>query len=359
MLITTQEELNDTVFPHNTMSITIKPKNKNTITTWPESLIIPSSVVTFTMKKTRIKALPIHCFDSCFLLETLDLAENDLVNFNCIIPPRLTDLNLSFNALENVDIDARHLENLDLQFNNLGTVPRCIHHMLGSVNLGYNNFSRNQQKIIKGIYQRNYDNSNNVHQTHVVSCTMRQIQELIDKNLQIRRDTLVEIHDAFPGTEHSDFRNQIFDLWNDYYLYQYNYSTDNDKISYKSLIQFVWSFINVQDSDIKQNLLLNFNIQILDGIKYCHVGKVSRIINTLLGHLETSYELPLNTKLSMKIDQLKKTFLTEYHSHSKEYAVTQFISRFQDYMNDLQVSPEEQFIWLEPLGDLLNSLSGE
>lgn len=56
----------------------------------------------------------------------------------------------------------------------------------------------------------------------------------------------------------------------------------------------------------KENIMENLKYQILDGINYCQVGKITRIINSLVTVTDLiTYDISINQKISNKAIEIK------------------------------------------------------
>jgi Leucine-rich repeat (LRR) protein len=358
-----QEEFNNLRFDKILRSLSIISKY---ITYIPENYTFPKNIIDIKISKTHIKDLPLKVFERCIHLESLDLSENDLTIFNNVLPIRTTSLNLSFNAIEHLELTSRTLEFIDTSFNNLSNVPECLLLLTdANINITFNSFNVNDgygnnnryyfppeenMNRIGLILYNNYQIINNVHARPVVSRTMKIIDKLMSLNLKtytysktirkIYKITKLEYFFKKIYVSDSTYR-ELDSLMKSKYKYQYDY--DNDiKITYNILIKNVVAFIFTLDEHLIINLVENFKIQIKDGIGYCNVGKVSRIVNTLLGLLdiEEKFEMPINIRLANKIEELKNKHRTNINA---------VITDFKIYMGNLELSPEETEIWLQPL----------
>ncbi len=347
--VRTQFELNNIKnmdYSIHTLHI-ISDKSPNCISYFPDNLILSPNLVSFTIKKTRISHLPLNLFAGLSKLETVDFSENDLTVFGQVLPDTLTSLNLSFNAIHEININIENLEFLDLQFNNLKQLPESFQNTRTIISLGHNDFPKiNVQN--NDIYRNNYIHGTNVHNSHITDYTKKMVSELLSLNLKTFDNIYKSIQKVYAPWFYqkiifyfTPFGIQLKNLLNQNYSYQYDYTIGNEKtITYSEMIKNVWAFIQkIDDKNTRENLIANFKIQILDGIGYCNVGKFTRIMNVLLGHMTTKFEKPLNEQLADKIQEIQNSETDKTLIHDK----------FKNYMIDKGMAPEEIQVWLEPL----------
>ncbi len=383
----TQAELNEVYLEGKITTLTIK---KCKISYIPKHLL-PYTLIRLRINGTRLKDIDSDLFNLPNL-EELNLYDNQIENVNFIIAPKLTELDLSYNCIENVNINVNKLERINLDCNKMSVFPTCLMKANLLINIGHNNFmTRNGQvhqkafepvnnmldddekrsdtvnvgETIKSVYKNNYKLNNNVHSKNIKSDINDSIKKLLKKYYKYDPKYYSELK-TYYYNERCDGKNIFVKM---YYKivddditteikklrksnYTYIYDVENYlSIDYNELLQKIWAF--AKESEWKTDIMTNLKIQILEGVDFCHAGKISRIVNSIAGFTDlVTYEQPLNVRLANKIKEIKDYYTKVYDPSSHMY-ITSCIKDFRKYMDELKISQEEQTVWLEPLYDCI------
>ena len=95
---------------------------------------------------------------------------------------------------------------------------------------------------------------------------------------------------------------------------------------------------------------MNLIYQIIDGIGYCQIGQIQRVINSVGGDLNMGefVEIPLNTRISMRYNELNKKFLKKHGTDDDKY-LKDMHDGLKEYLIELKLPQDVMDVWLEPL----------
>ena len=360
-----QEDLNNLII-ENTVSTFVLTNSK--IYTIPENLF-PDSIISIKITATKLKNISRNTFNLPNL-EELNLFDNHIENVGFRIPNKLTMLNLSYNMINNIEIDSNNLEHINLEYNKLTNIPNCLNNNGNLIKkLGYNdlnvfkprlnqNNGHMENDFFATMIANNYRLNNNVHTNHIQDVTRRAIENLMNLDKPINNNWYKEMSRYYIEKETNIFKyvmykfitipvmTLLYRLTSSNYTFIYDYS-NNATANYSQIIERIWAFSkNRNDID---DIMENFRIQVNDGVGYCNVGQVTRIINTLASFTDIIvYEQPINVRLGNKITEIRKRYKELYEEDSDEFLEKCRIE-FEEFMDNLEISPEEKAVWLEPL----------
>jgi len=307
--------------------------------------------------------------------------------------------------------DTKKLERVNLKCNKLTTVPNCMKNKDIIVDYNYNNFNipniqlfvnRNVKKLsdpdgifvnntttqlddyttqlddyttqlddyttqlvddLNDAYKTQIKLDNNVHKTVIQNTVYESIKKLrkikheinpiecdsikeIIRYYKNNRCWLVNIINYLFGCsllkELNYFRNSDYT----YCLYETDINS-NDTISFTELIDLIWIFIKSMPEIDKPNLMESLKFQILDGIGFCQVGKITRLVNSLISFSDIIvYKESNNDKISKEAIRIKSKNKSCYSEGSKMY-ITSCITELKLYLDSLDIPNEEQIYWLD------------
>ena len=362
------------------------------------NFMFSKKLVKLDINTTRLNSLPNKLLESLTSLESLILYNNYFESFDYSIPIKLTYINLSHNMLTSLNIkDTKKLERVNLKCNKLTTVPNCMKNKDIIVDYNYNNFNipniqlfvnRNVKKLsdpdgifvnntttqlddyttqlvddLNDAYKTQIKLDNNVHKTVIQNTVYESIKKLrkikheinpiecdsikeIIRYYKNNRCWLVNIINYLFGCsllkELNYFRNSDYT----YCLYETDINS-NDTISFTELIDLIWIFIKSMPEIDKPNLMESLKFQILDGIGFCQVGKITRLVNSLISFSDIIvYKESNNDKISKEAIRIKSKNKSCYSEGSKMY-ITSCITELKLYLDSLDIPNEEQIYWLD------------
>ena len=405
----TQAELNEIKLDDNINYLSI---DRCRLTHIPKNFF-PKNLITLEIKSSRIEKFQEDDFVNLTKLETLNLWDNNIDEFVGInIPSTLTVLNLSYNRVVAFEIDTKNLESINLGYNQLKAIPTCllnkpnifrelgrnefhevrrarrmdvavvnrnhrvpINNDVGQINRNVINVegngpavavvNRNVRNNIQNIVQANYKLNANVHNTTIQDSVRTSIQKLYNLQTPYNYAYLKEI-EKYYSSKHSSISYKLKTIFTKKFHHikilktlnetNYSFSYDTEKhltTTYANLFERLWSF--TKNHKNKPDIMENFRIQLNEGEDWCHVGKISRIVNTLASFTDIIvFQEPIHIRLSNKIAQIKKRVQEE---EKDEYKIlTRCKNELLQFMKDEDLSMEEQLVWLEPFEEDLKHL---
>ena len=394
----TQEELNNIQFEGDIHTIIIQ---KSKIYEFPQNFF-PLSVIRITINGTKFKNIQKELFNLPNL-EELNLFDNHIEVVDFTVPDNLSDINLSYNMVKEVNFeDTKNIERINLEYNKLTSIPECLMNKNDIIrNFGHNDFpftqhigrprvnippdvrnalddgivpannreqferivatGRDHREMMNQIFINNYKNNNNVHTGHIQDSTRRAIQNLMKLPEPVNKNYYKEMRKYYLKQEGNYIKKMLYWLFNpphvavlytltlSNYTFVPDYGSIDKAVTYGEVLERVWAY--AKNHSAKKDIMENLRIQLLDGVGYCNVGKMTRIVNSLASFTDiVVYDEPKNVKLGNKISEIKKRYEKLYDPDSKEFA-DKCAEEFKTFMNDINISPEEQQVWLDPLYD--------
>jgi hypothetical protein len=247
---------------------------------WLDNFINLTGLTLRSNKITEIKGL-----DNLINLKSLDLSFNNIFKIkgldNLI---NLNVLDLSYNKITEVkELDNLiNLMRLYLQSNKITKIPLTIMNLRGLYTLRIN---LEINPIIERFLNRNtikegktiYDDSQNVHNSHIVESIKKSIYNLMTESSESKMlsldTTLKEIVDDKVLDEHT--KQQLVEYCQDKTVH----SIAN--VTFDEVLCFVWFVINKHKNseEIKKILI----IEMKDSLCMCFTGRLSRLVNCLNG----------------------------------------------------------------------------
>lgn len=291
------------------------------------------------LKNIDIGNNSIHTFDLfCPNLITLNLENNRLTSLDLRKSPLLKFINASNNLLENIKLV--DVEYLDLSFNQLIVVPFIFSKIkyLSLKNnpiipsLNHPNWNNFFNTYYPEFYQNDFDiNIKNiylhpelVHNPYLQNSTRLCLEELYEifKNNKIPNGDLIV-------TEY-----QI-----GFFIFQ------NIDFTLKDLVNTIL-YLSKNDQNIKEILLE----EIEEGQHYCLSGKISRIINSIMGFdlIKNKITISKNDEIIIQYDKLKKELLQKYKNENDDFLI-EFKTKFAEILNKLELSPQTLQNWKSAL----------
>lgn len=126
-------------------------------------------------------------------------------------------------------------------------------------------------------------------------------------------------------------------------LFEYYFSDaciyDMTPSTFKLVFNGLWTYINNQDNETKNNLILRLDQELEDNVGTCAQGNLSRLINVLSGYIEksTDYEVPLSDLMA---------------NISKEKNFSIRIQKTVTLLEERKVPQEERESWIEAMKDV-------
>jgi hypothetical protein len=216
---------------------------------------------------------------------------------------------------------------------------------------------------LNDAYKTQIKLDNNVHKTVIqdtVYESIKKLRKIKDEINPVECDSIKEIIRYYKNNtcwlvniSNYLFGRRLFKELNYFRNSDYTYclyETDinsNDTISFTELIDLIWIFIKSMPEIDKPNLMESLRFQILDGIGFCQVGKITRLVNSLISFSDiVVYKESNNDKISKEAIRIKSKNKSCYSEGSKMY-ITSCIKELKLYLDSLDIPNEEQIYWLD------------
>ena len=285
---------------------------------------------TLNLSSNNLHALHLACPN----LKSLSVQNNKLTYLNLELCPLLKYLDVSQNLLENIKIV--DLEYLDLSNNQFVVVPfrfskinylslknnpiiPTLNHPHWNIffNNNYPEFFQNDIDInVKNIYLH----PELVHNPYLQNSTrlcLQELYEIYEKNQIPNSNILIPSY-------------QI-----GFFIFQ------DINFTLKNLVDTIL-FLADNDKNIIDILLE----EIKDGQNYCLSGKISRIINSIMGFnlIKNKISISKNDEIIIQYDKLKKKLLKKYEDETPEFQ-NEFKEEFSQVLDELNLSPNTLNNW--------------
>lgn len=387
------------VIPSGTIELSIK----ESIDLTRFDIVLPKSLIKLTVSTTKIRHFDYKLFKNLPNLEELNLFNNYLESFDYPIGNKLTCINLASNMLTGLNIpDTKILEQVNLSLNKFTTVPECFVGKDIIVNYAYNNFESvdiqyfinknvrkpDQEELIFSnrncvpppsyglsapaypvppehttqnlvdAYKTAIRLNNNVHQTPIQRNTCLAINKLMELDLKVltQEETFTTIKNYYKERRNSftNIRKWIFGcplireldyLKTSEYKFEYDWKKGY-KIGYPRLFQLVLAYIQTQDPPTILGIMKSLKFQILDGIDFCQVGKITRIVGSLTSFTDIMvYERSITQIVSEEAIRIKHVH-KGLGEESEDY-INICMLELKEFLNGMNMAEEEQLVWLD------------
>ncbi len=319
----------------------------------------PELMLNMTLKRCNIKKVPRDFYMQFPNLETIDLSDNVLDVIDFMIPDRVTSINIKGNPATCVNLDIpnsveyimHNIQGLVLRKRD-GTIVETVRPV---VNVA--------ARVAAG--PRVLDTGTGVHDTNIVQSVMKSIAFLMGTLKDARSNMPVDynyeqfFYGLLPKENYiHDDSGKLHAIFN--FIKTSStaivYSYEPYLVTYmKNILERVIAFANMtyrKGTDESKNTAVNIitllHIQLMEafhgnaGMAFCHVGKYSRIVNSLASFCDQiTVDLSDDNKIANKIDQLK----------ARKLSKQQLMEQLTIFMNDNGISDAEREPWINALND--------
>ena len=220
-------------------------------------------------------------------------------------------MNLCDNQITNIPLQLFHLTNL-IEFhyigNPLGYIPENIERWL---NRFYFRLTKNNNI---------YNDHQNIHNTNIQKSFRNSLSNIIKDllNIEFIKEDLIN-----NKILNQQSKREIFNYFEDNTLHSIYL------ISYQELFQYVYSRIYKHQN--KNDILQILNQEIKDGLCMCFTGRLTRLLNVLVGYYDDiEIQISDNEQITNIILNLRKKYKG---NELKEFIIKELTDR--DYNNDI------------------------
>jgi hypothetical protein len=342
----------------------------------------------------KITKLP--CFSHFVNLETLKVQHCDIRVFDLFIPNCLRNLDISYCGLQEFRPQniPQNLAELNLSFNKLKLIPRCLEHLPSAtrINLANNDFWFNMYSNISPAmispeaieelilaYKLNLIGTSKIlyaidilHEKNYPDVA-RALERITCQQFEVRKTEVKSTADNAQNVHLTSVQNSMANAIKFLYSYNSHYKFNQNHI--KSILQFPddkWDQIKllcdstnkhsiyhmtyfqvltkvlqvIHESPYKDTMLEVLRDEIIDGLDTCFTGQITRMVNSLNGFVkQIKVGIDHKEELSNTIIAIRKKYSMIYNDI--EQYTTETIPIVWQLLEDSCVPEHEHAAWLE------------